>query len=196
MTMNTMRELLVHELQDLYGAEQQLVRALPTMVRAATSPLLATALTEHLKQTERHVERLKRCFNLLDEEPKAIKCKGMEGLLKEGADMAEEAGNPMVRDAGLIGAAQRVEHYEISAYGTSAELAMVLREEHVAKLLRETLEEERSANLRLNAIAHTDVNPKAMISGEEEGGEERGAKSEEKGEEENSERGAEKAGVS
>lgn len=164
MTMHTMRDLLVHELQDLYSAEQQLVKALPTMVSAATSPLLAAAFREHLDQTERHVERLEKCFKHMDEEVKAMKCKAMEGLLKEGAAMAEEDGNPMVRDAGLIGAAQRVEHYEMSAYGTCAELAAVLGEEPVAKLLNLTLEEERGANLRLNSIAKTEVNPQAMLS--------------------------------
>lgn len=169
MTMNTMRDLLVHELQDLYGAEQQLVKALPTMVSAANAPLLATAFREHLDQTERHVERLEKCFAALGEDAEAIKCKGMEGLLKEGAEMAEEDGNPLVRDAGLIGAAQRVEHYEICAYGTSAELAAVLGEEQVEKLLRLTLEEERAANLRLNSIANTEVNPKAMLSADKAG---------------------------
>lgn len=169
MTMNTMRDLLVHELQDLYGAEQQLIKGLPAMVKAATSPMLASAFREHLEQTEGHVERLEKCFKHLDEEAKAIKCKGMEGLLKEGADMAEEEGNPMVRDAGLIGAAQRVEHYEMAAYGTCAELAAVLGQEPIAKLLNQTLEEERATNLRLNSIAKTEVNPQAMLSADKAG---------------------------
>lgn len=169
MTMNTMRELLVHELQDLYSAERQLIKALPTMVSAATAPTLATAFREHLGQTEGHVTRLEECFTLLGEPAKPIKCKGMEGLLKEGAEMAEEEGNPLVRDAGLIGAAQRVEHYEIAAYGTCVELAGVLGEEPVAALLRLTLEDERAANSLLTSIAESDVNPMAMMSAEKAG---------------------------
>lgn len=169
MAMNTMRELLVHELQDLYSAEQQLTKALPTMVSAATAPTLATAFREHLGQTEEHVQRLEECFTLLGHAAKPIKCKGMEGLLKEGAEMAEEEGNPLVRDAGLIGAAQRVEHYEIAAYGTCVELAGVLGEEPVAALLRLTLEDERAANSLLTSIAESDVNPMAMLSAERAG---------------------------
>jgi ferritin-like metal-binding protein YciE len=166
MTIDTMRQLLVHELQDLYSAEQQLIEALPSMVSASTSALLATALDEHLAQTEHHVLRLEECFILLGEKSKAIKCKGMEGLLKEGASMSEDEGNPLVRDAGLIGAAQRVEHYEIAAYGTCVELAGVLGEEQVAVLLRQTLEDERASDARLTSIANSDVNPKAMLSAE------------------------------
>lgn len=167
MPMNSMRDLLIHELQDLSGAEQQIIAALPAMVSAATAPMLKAAFQDHLDQTQVHIERLEKCFRHLDEEFTSIKCKGMEGLLKEGAEMAEGTGNPLVRDAGLIGAAQRVEHYELCAYGTAAELAAVLGEEKVAKLLHLTLEEERAANLRLNSIAKTDVNPKAMLSADE-----------------------------
>ncbi len=169
MTMHTMRDLLIHELQDLLGAERQLAKALPAMASASTSPLLATAFTEHLVQTEGHVRRLEECFTHLDQDAKAIKCKGMEGLLMEGADMAEEEGNPLVRDAGLIGAAQRVEHYEIAAYGTCVELAAGLGEEQVAALLRLTLEDERAADTRLTSIAETDVNPKAILSADKAG---------------------------
>lgn len=164
MTMNSMRELLVHELQDLYSAEKQLTKGLPAMAKKSTDPSLATAFKEHLSETERHVERLEKCFSLLGESKSTMKCKGMEGLLKEGSEMADEEGNPLVRDAGIIGAAQRVEHYEISAYGTAIELAGVLGEEPVAKLLKQTLEEERAANLKLNNLAKTEVNPKAMLS--------------------------------
>lgn len=169
MTMHTMRDLLVHELQDLYGAEQQLLKAFPAMIGAATAPLLVSAFETHRSETEGHVERLEKCFTHLAEDAKAIKCKGMEGLLKEGADMAKEEGNPLVRDAGLIGAAQRVEHYELAAYGTCAELAEVLGEPQVAKLLKLTLEEERGANLKLNTIAKTEVNPQAMLSADKAG---------------------------
>lgn len=166
MSMNSMRELLVHELADLLSAEQQLTKALPTMAKAATSPQLATAFRDHLTHTQVHVGRLEECFRLLGEDKKAIKCKGMEGLLKEGAEMAEEDGNSLVRDAGLIGAAQRVEHYEIAAYGTCVELAAVLGEEAVAELLRNTLEEEKATDLLLTDIANDEVNPKAMLSSE------------------------------
>lgn len=166
MTMNSMRELLVHELQDLLSAEQQLTKALPGMAKAANAPPLAKAFQNHLTETEVHVTRLEECLSLLGEERKAIKCKGMEGLLKEGAEMAEEDGNPLVRDAGLIGAAQRVEHYEIAAYGTCVELASVLGQESVAELLRNTLEEEGAADALLSEIAIEEVNPKAMLSSE------------------------------
>lgn len=166
MTMNSMRDLLVHELRDLLSAEQQLTKALPTMAKAATAPKLAKAFRNHLKETAVHVTRIEECLSLLGEGHKAIKCKGMEGLLKEGAEMAEEEGNPLVRDAGLIGAAQRVEHYEIAAYGTCVELAAVLGEEPVAELLRNTLEEEGAADVMLSKIANEEVNPKAMLSSE------------------------------
>lgn len=169
MTLNTMRDLLIHELQDLYSAEQQLIKALPTMISAATEPMLATAFREHLGQTEKQLLRLEKCFKALGQTPKAIKCKAMEGLIKEGADMAEEDGNPMVRDAGLIGAAQRVEHYEIAAYGTCVELATVLGEDEVAELLSETLEEESDTNDKLTELAESEVNPKAMLSSEKVG---------------------------
>lgn len=164
MSMNTMHDLLVHELRDLYGAEQQLLKALPLLAAAAASPLLAKAFRDHLAQTETQVQRVEECLALLGADKRAIKCKGMEGLLKEGAEMADEGGNPLVRDAGLIGAAQRVEHYEMAAYGTCVELARVLGETPVADLLRQTLEEERAADATLTEIANTDVNPKAMVS--------------------------------
>lgn len=167
MTMNSMRELLVHELQDLLSAEMQLIKALPAMATAANSPKLAAAFREHLTQSNVHIGRLDECFTLLGEERKAVKCKGMEGLLKEGAEMAEEEGNPLVRDAGLIGAAQRVEHYEMAAYGTCVELAVVLGEQPVAELLRNTLEEEKATDLLLTDIANDEVNPKAMLSSEQ-----------------------------
>lgn len=164
MTMSTMRDLLVHELRDIYGAEQQLLKALPKIADAASSTVLAKAFRDHRGQTENHVARIEECLTLLGEEKRAIKCKGMEGLLKEGAEMAAEEGNPLVRDAGLIGAGQRVEHYEMAAYGTCVELALVLGEDPVADLLRQSLEEERAADAKLTEIANTDVNPKAMLS--------------------------------
>jgi ferritin-like metal-binding protein YciE len=164
MALTTMRDLLLHELQDLYGAEQQLLKALPALQAAAADPGLATAFQEHLAQTELHVTRLEECFRHLEVEATAIKCKGVEGLLKEAADMAEQDGNALVRDAGLIGAAQRIEHYEIAAYGTCLELAKVLGMKAVSDLLHETLEEEHKTNVQLTYIAKTDVNPKAMLS--------------------------------
>lgn len=169
MTMTSMRDLLVHELQDLLGAERQLIKALPTMVAAATSPDLATALRDHLEQTEGHAMRLEESFALLGVPVKAIKCKGMEGLLKEGAEMVEEDGDPLVRDAGLIGAGRRVEHYEIAAYATCIELAKELDEDDVAELLRTTLEEERAADTLLAGIATGEVNPLAVQDEEKAG---------------------------
>jgi ferritin-like metal-binding protein YciE len=164
MTLTTMHHLLVHELQDLYGAEQQLIAAMPALISAATEPLLADEFRSHSAQAELHVTRLEECFRALGEEPKAIKCKGMEGLLKEAAEMAAQEGNPLVRDAGLIGSAQRIEHYEIAAYGTCLELAKVMGNKAVTDLLHETLEEEHKENVQLTYIAKTDVNPKAILS--------------------------------
>lgn len=164
MSMHTIRDLLVHELKDLYNVEQRVMKALPVMVSAATAPLLASALRLHLGQTHSHVFRLEECFALLGERARAVKCTGVDGLLKEGAAMARDNGNRLVRDAALIGAAQRVEHYEIAAYGTCVELADVLGEESVAMLLGLTLEEERATDARLSAIATSTVNPRALLS--------------------------------
>jgi ferritin-like metal-binding protein YciE len=148
-----LKELYVDELKDLYSAENQLVKALPKMAKAATSEKLREGFEEHLKQTRQHVERLEKIFNDIDESPKGKKCVGMEGLVKEGIELISEDFEDAVKDAGLIGAAQRVEHYEIAAYGTASEFARVLGESEHVSLLEQTLEEEEQTDEKLTELA-------------------------------------------
>src|SRR5262249_11415180 len=141
-----LRDVYIDQLKDLYSAENQLVKALPKMAKAASSEELRQGFEEHLEQTKGHVERLEQIFNALDESPKGKKCAGMEGLIKEGGEVIDEGFEDAVLDAALIGAAQRVEHYEIAAYGTACAFAELLGEtEHVA-LLKETLQEEKETD--------------------------------------------------
>ena len=135
-----LRELYIDELKDLYNAENQLVKALPKMAKAASSPDLRSGFEEHLEQTKGHVQRLETIFGQLDESPKGKKCKGMEGLIEEGSEAIGEY-EESVLDAALIGAAQRVEHYEMAGYGTACAFAEELGESDHVSLLKETLEE-------------------------------------------------------
>jgi ferritin-like metal-binding protein YciE len=160
MKLETMKELLLDELQDLYSAETQITKALPKMVKASTSPDLKQAFDSHLQETEGHVQRLEKIFKHLKEDSKGKTCEGMKGLLKEGEERIKEGGESEVVDAGLISAAQRVEHYEIAAYGSARTYAELLKETEVAKLLDQTLEEEKSADQKLTKISRT-VNMKA-----------------------------------
>jgi ferritin-like metal-binding protein YciE len=153
MPQDGLRELFIDELKDLYNAENQLVKALPKMAKSASSEDLKEGFMEHLEQTKGHVARLEKIFNVLDESPKGKKCMGMEGLIKEGSEVMEEDFENAVKDAALIGAAQRVEHYEIAAYGTVRELAEVLGESDHAALLHETLEKEKETDEKLTALA-------------------------------------------
>ncbi|HEY7097712.1 MAG TPA: ferritin-like domain-containing protein [Terriglobales bacterium] len=166
MNPNALKELYVDELRDLYSAENQLVKALPKMAKAAASDELRTAIEEHLEQTKEHVQRLEEIFELLDENPKGKKCAGMEGLIKEGSELMEEDFEEDVMDAGLIGAAQRVEHYEIAAYGTVRAFAELMGESDQASLLAETLEEEKQADAKLTEISQQ-VNMEAQGSDED-----------------------------
>jgi ferritin-like metal-binding protein YciE len=150
---NRLKELYVDELKDLYSAENQLVKALPKMAKAATSEDLRSGFEEHLEQTKGHVSRLEQIFKGLGESPKGKKCKGMEGLIKEGGDMIEEGLDPEELDAGLISAAQRVEHYEMAGYGCVATYAKLLGENEAVSLLRETLEEERETDKKLTKLS-------------------------------------------
>lgn len=161
MAMETMEDLLVHELRDLYDAERQLTKALPKMVKAASNDRLVKAFEDHLEETEGQVERLKECFNLLGVATRGKKCKGMAGLIEEADGVVTEAEDDGVRDAAMIGAAQRVEHYEISAYGTARTFAQELGHEEVAELLEATLKEESAANELLTSIAESEVNYEA-----------------------------------
>jgi ferritin-like metal-binding protein YciE len=155
-----LKKLYVDELKDLYSAENQLVKALPKMAKAASAEALRQGFEEHLGQTKGHVQRLEKIFRSLDESPKGKRCVGMEGLVKEGAEAMEEDFEDAVLDEALIGAAQRVEHYEIAAYGTVCEFARVLGEPEHAALLEETLEEEKKTDKKLTELAK-EINAKA-----------------------------------
>lgn len=172
MALDTMHDLLIDELSDIYNAEKQLVKALPKMAKAATTPKLKQAFLGHLEETKGHVTRLEQAFEMLGESPKRKKCKAMEGLVAEGSDMCGEDGDDAVRDAGIIGAAQRVEHYEIAAYGGAVAYATALGETKVAAVLARTLKEEHAANDKLSTIAEREVNPAALDAGSEAGDDE------------------------
>ena len=156
---NGLKELYIDELKDLYSAENQLVKALPKMAKAATSPDLRAGFEEHLEQTKGHVRRLETIFEQLGESPKGKKCKGMEGLIEEGSEAIEEYEGDLL-DAALIGAAQRVEHYEMAGYGTVSAFAEELGESEHVTLLNETLEEEKETDEKLSGLAG-DINAKA-----------------------------------
>jgi ferritin-like metal-binding protein YciE len=148
-----LKELYIDELKDLYSAENQLVKALPKLAKAAASEELRAGFEEHLEQTKGHVQRLEKIFEMLDESPKGKKCKGMEGLIEEGSEIMEEDFEDALLDSALIGAAQRVEHYEIAAYGTVRAFAEELGESEHASLLAETLEEEKETDEKLTELA-------------------------------------------
>lgn len=158
MKIKSMQELLEHDLEDLLDAEKQLVEALPRMAEAAGSTALKTAFKDHLKETRTHVTRLEKAFKALDKEPKEVSCKGMKGLIAEGEDVIKNATDPAVMDAGLIGAAQRVEHYEIAAYGTARAHARALGRNDIAEILQTTLDEEGNANKLLTQLAEGRMN--------------------------------------
>jgi ferritin-like metal-binding protein YciE len=168
---NALMELYVDELKDIYNAENQLIKALPKMAKAATSDELRTGFEEHLEQTRGHVQRLEQIFKALEEKPTGKKCKGMEGLIAEGQEMMEEDFEDDAMDAALISAAQRVEHYEIAAYGTVRTYAELLGEDEAAQLLEQTLEEEKETDQKLTDLAG-DINVQAMEEGSEKGSEE------------------------
>lgn len=161
MTLETIDDLLVHELRDLLNAERQLVRALPKLIKAATNDALVDALTNHLEETRTHVTRVEECLGLLDVGVRGKKCAGMEGLIKETTDVLEECDYGDVCDAAIISGVQRVEHYEISAYGTARAFALRLGQEAVAELLGTTLAEESAADELLSQIAEGEVNQAA-----------------------------------
>ena len=160
--MATLEDLYTDLLKDLYSAEKQLVKALPKMAKNAQSPDLQKAFQEHLRQTEGQVERIERIFQELEGSPRGKKCVGMEGLIEEGNELLQEDVEPDVLDAGLIAAAQKVEHYEIAGYGTARAWAQRLGYDKAARLLQQTLEEESMANEKLNKIAETHVNMEAQ----------------------------------
>jgi ferritin-like metal-binding protein YciE len=163
----SLKQLYIDELKDLFSAENQLVKALPKMAQAATSEELRTGFEKHLEQTKRHVQRLEEIFQSLDESPKGKKCVGMEGLVKEGSEVMEEDFEDAVLDSGLIGAARRVEHYEMAAYETVFEFAKVLGQVKHASLLEKTLGEETKTDEKLAQLAK-EINTQANEGSEEQ----------------------------
>jgi ferritin-like metal-binding protein YciE len=169
---NALKELFLEELRDIYSAEQMLTKALPKMAKAATSDDLRAGFEEHLQQTKGHVQRLEEIFERLDEKPTGKKCKGMEGLIEEGEEMIDNDDlEDEARDAGLIGAAQRVEHYEIAAYGTVRTFANILGDREAVSLLESTLEEEKETDQKLTQLSEH-INLEAAEEGEMAEGEE------------------------
>ena len=168
MALDSLHSLFLDELKDVYHAEKQLVRALPRMAKAASDPQLQKAFTDHLKETQGQVVRLERVFRELGQTPRAKKCEGMAGLIEEGKNILEEDGEPAVIDAALIAAAQRVEHYEIAAYGCLRTYAQLLGLSNAERLLQENLNEEEAADEKLNSLAEGGINQAAVAVGEEE----------------------------
>lgn len=153
MEMESLKDLMIDELKDLYSAENQILKALPKMIKKATSPDLKQGFEKHLKETQGHVERLEKIFRELDESPKGKKCKGMEGVIADGKELMEEDAEPEVMDAGLIGAAQHVEHYEMAGYGCVRTYAELLGLNNIAKVLQKTLDEEKATDEKLTELA-------------------------------------------
>ena len=162
MKLNTLQKLYTDELRDLYNAENQLLKALPKMAKAALSEELKEAFEQHLEQTKGHVKRLEQVFEELDEKPKGKTCHAMKGLIEEGSEVLEEDGENSVRDAGIIVAAQKVEHYEIAGYGSVRTFAHLLGQNKAAELLQATLDEESETNEVLNRLAESVINPEAV----------------------------------
>lgn len=165
--LNTLEVLLAHKIKDLYSAENQLVKALPKMAKAAASEELQAAFNTHLEETKGQVARLEEIAELLGTTPKGKVCKAMKGLVEEGSETIEEDGDPVIKDLALIGAAQKVEHYEIAGYGTARALAEALGLDDVAALLQETLDEEGATDENLTALAEQLV-PMALEEAEAE----------------------------
>jgi ferritin-like metal-binding protein YciE len=161
---NPLEELLIDELKDIYNAENQIVKALPKMAKAASSPELKRAFERHLEETRRQVERLDQIGQALDVKLTGKKCKGMEGLIEEGKELIEEDFDENALDAGLIGAAQKVEHYEIAAYGTARTHAEMLGYTKAAKLLQQTLDEEGATDKKLTQLAESIINVEAATA--------------------------------
>jgi ferritin-like metal-binding protein YciE len=173
---NSLQELYVEELKDLYDAENQIIKALPKMIDAASSEELQSALSEHLEITREQAKRIEQIFQNMGEKLKAEKCKGMEGVIKEGADIVSEDMDENVKDAAIISAAQRVEHYEMAGYGTVRTWANLLGENEAEELLQQTLDEEKEADEKLNQLAAA-INVQAESGEGEEQAEERASSS-------------------
>ncbi len=168
MSMDSLKDLYIDELKDLYNAENQLVKALPKMAKKASAPELKRAFQDHLEQTKGHVDRLEKIFKGLGEKPTGKTCKAMKGLVEEGKEIIEEDGDGSVLDAALIGAAQRVEHYEIAGYGVVRTFASLLGEDDAVESLQRTLNEEGETDKKLTQIAESVINIEASEAEEEE----------------------------
>ncbi len=164
MRLDSLQELLIAELQDLYDAENRLVKALPEIAEKASHAELQSAIREHLEQTKGHVQRLEDCFEILGVKAKTQKCKGILGILEEGEEMAKMDGEPAAIDAGIIASAQRVEHYEIAGYGTVCAYAQTLGHTRALQLLRQTLQEEKETDRKLTSLAERLVNVDAVCA--------------------------------
>jgi ferritin-like metal-binding protein YciE len=167
MKLGNLEDLFMDELKDLYSAETQLIKALPRLAKAAASPELRAAIEDHLEQTQQHAARIEDICAELEASPRGKKCKGMEGLIEEGKELLEERrerGKSSVTDAGIIGAAQRAEHYEIASYGTARAHAQQLGHQRAADLLQKTLEEERRADQKLSDLAEGMINQQANMT--------------------------------
>ena len=158
MELDTLKDLYIHELKDLFSAEQQLVKALPKMAKAASNKELANGFQQHLEQTKEHAQRLQQILSSHEQTARGSKSKGMEGIVAEGAEMIEEEADIEVKDAGLIAAAQRVEHYEMAGYGTARAYAELVGDSEGANLLQTTLEEERQTDQKLTQLAKSAIN--------------------------------------
>ncbi|TDU71371.1 ferritin-like metal-binding protein YciE [Prosthecobacter fusiformis] len=158
MKLQTLADLYIHELKDLYSAEKQLIKALPKMAKAATSEKLAQGFKKHLEETKEHAARLEKLLAAHSQTTRGPRCKGMEGLLKEGEELIEEEPDAEVLDAGLISAAQRVEHYEIAGYGCARTYAELLGDKEGAKILQTTLDEEGATDKILTELALSEIN--------------------------------------
>jgi ferritin-like metal-binding protein YciE len=165
MRIETMQDFFLEQIRDLYDCEQRLAKALPKMAQAATAPELRTAIEEHLQQTLGQIRRLEQVFTEIGEEAKGQTCEGIKGLIEEGEEIMDDIKQSYLRDAGIIAAGNRIEHYEMAAYGTARSIARTLDMTRSVDLLQQTLEEEKQADAKLTMIAENTVNPQALRTG-------------------------------
>lgn len=163
MDLENLHKLFIHTLKDTYNAEVQISQALPNMHTVANTPSLKKAFSDHLMETEEHISRLEQVGEMLNVSLKGVECKGIKGLLKEGDEIIEADGDPITKDAALIAAAQKVEHYEMASYGTLVSMAELMGHTQAMKVLKETLEEEKRCDEILNSIAENEVNIKPNL---------------------------------
>lgn len=161
MQANSLEELSLHSLQDIYDAEQQALKAMPQMMEAASSQQLKMAFQQHMQETQQQVQRLEQIFQMMGQSPKGVQCEAMKGLIKEAQEILSMQGDPAVKDAAIIAAAQKQEHYEIAGYGTAVTWAQMLGQNQAAQLLKQTLSEEENTDKKLTQIAESSINIRA-----------------------------------